>query len=120
MMGGFGRSAVVLLALGVFLLAQATGRAESASPPVISRCVLDGMVDAGSSAYLVDCVRRAEEAGHHALLIRLDTPGGELESTRNIVRAFLGSRIPVLVWVGPSGARAGSAGVFITLASHLA
>ncbi|WP_309890951.1 NfeD family protein [Archangium sp.] len=111
---------MVLLALGVFLLAQATGQAESPSPPVISCCVLDGMVDAGSSAYLVDCVRRAEEAGHHALLIRLDTPGGELESTRNIVRAFLGSRIPVLVWVGPSGARAGSAGVFITLASHLA
>ncbi|HLM46878.1 MAG TPA: NfeD family protein [Myxococcaceae bacterium] len=120
MMGGSGRSAVVLLALGVFLLAQAAGRAESPSPPVISRCVLDGMVDAGSSAYLVDCVRRAEEAGHHALLIRLDTPGGELESTRSIVRAFLGARIPVLVWVGPSGARAGSAGVFITLASHLA
>ncbi len=119
-MGGSRRSAMVLLALGVFLLAQATGQAESPSPPVISCCVLDGMVDAGSSAYLVDCVRRAEEAGHHALLIRLDTPGGELESTRNIVRAFLGSRIPVLVWVGPSGARAGSAGVFITLASHLA
>ena len=119
-MGALGRSAVVLLALGVFLLGQADGRAESSSPPVVSRCVLDGMVDAGSSAYLVDCVRRAQEAGHHALLIRLDTPGGELESTRDIVRAFLGSQIPVLVWVGPSGARAGSAGVFITLASHLA
>ncbi|HEX8820802.1 MAG TPA: NfeD family protein [Archangium sp.] len=120
MMGALGRSAVVLLALGVFLLGQADGRAESSSPPVVSRCVLDGMVDAGSSAYLVDCVRRAQEAGHHALLIRLDTPGGELESTRDIVRAFLGSQVPVLVWVGPSGARAGSAGVFITLASHLA
>lgn len=119
-MGALGRSAVVLLALGVFLLGQADGRAESSSPPVVSRCVLDGMVDAGSSAYLVDCVRRAQEAGHHALLIRLDTPGGELESTRDIVRAFLGSQVPVLVWVGPSGARAGSAGVFITLASHLA
>jgi membrane-bound serine protease (ClpP class) len=118
MRGGFGRSAVVLLALGLLLLGA--GRAEEAAPPVVSRCVLDGMVDAGSSAYLVDCVRRAQEAGHQALLIRLDTPGGELESTRDIVRAFLGARIPVLVWVGPSGARAGSAGVFITLASHLA
>jgi membrane-bound serine protease (ClpP class) len=120
MHGGFGRSAVVLLALGLLLLGQTAGRAEDAAPPVVSRCVLDGMVDAGSSAYLVDCVRRAEEAGHQALLLRLDTPGGELESTRGIVRAFLGARIPVLVWVGPSGARAGSAGVFITLASHLA
>jgi membrane-bound serine protease (ClpP class) len=122
MRGGFGRLATgaLALALGVLLLGQAAGRADPPSPSVISRCVLDGMVDAGSSAYLVDCVRRAQEAGHQALLIRLDTPGGELESTRAIVRAFLGARVPVLVWVGPSGARAGSAGVFITLASHVA
>jgi membrane-bound serine protease (ClpP class) len=120
MRGGLRRLATVALALGVLLLGQAGGRAESSAPPVVSRCVLDGMVDAGSSAYLIDCVRRAQEAGHQALLIRLDTPGGELESTRDIVRAFLGARVPVLVWVGPSGARAGSAGVFITLASHLA
>jgi membrane-bound serine protease (ClpP class) len=109
-----------VLLLGLLLLGQATSRADTPAPSVVSRCVLDGTVDAGSSAFLVDCVRRAQEAGHQALLIRLDTPGGELESTRDIVRAFLGARIPVLVWVGPSGARAGSAGVFITLASHLA
>jgi membrane-bound serine protease (ClpP class) len=119
-MGGSKQSAIMVLALGLLLLGQATPGAESPAPPVVSLCVLDGMVDAGSSAYLADCVRRAQEAGHQALLLRLDTPGGELESTRAIVRAFLGSRVPVLVWVGPSGARAGSAGVFITLASHLA
>lgn len=119
-MNRFGHSRWGLLLLGLLLLGQATGHAQTSAPPVVSRCVLEGMVDAGSSAYLVECVRRAQEAGHQALLIRLDTPGGELESTRNIVRAFLGARIPVLVWVGPSGARAGSAGVFITLASHLA
>jgi membrane-bound serine protease (ClpP class) len=88
--------------------------------PIVSRCVLEGMVDAGSGAYLTECVRRAEQAGHAALLVRLDTPGGSLEATRSVVRAFLASRVPVLVWVGPSGARAGSAGVFITLASHVA
>ncbi|PTL81523.1 nodulation protein NfeD [Vitiosangium sp. GDMCC 1.1324] len=119
-MGWFWRSVWRLFVLGVLLAGQATGLAQPPAPPVVSRCVLDGMVDAGSSAYLVDCVRRAQQAGHQALLIRLDTPGGELEATRNIVRAFLGSRVPILVWVGPSGARAGSAGVFITLASHLA
>ncbi len=119
-MGRSGRSVWTVLLLGLLLLGQATSRADTPAPSVVSRCVLDGTVDAGSSAFLVDCVRRAQEAGHQALLIRLDTPGGELESTRDIVRAFLGARIPVLVWVGPSGARAGSAGVFITLASHLA
>lgn len=106
---------VAALLLGSGLLAAAPPER-----PIVSRCTLDGMVDAGSGAYLVECVRRAEEAGHAALLVRVDTPGGSLESTRDIVRAFLAARVPVLVWVGPSGARAGSAGVFITLASHLA
>jgi len=106
---------LLLLMLGSGVLAEAPR-----DRPIVSRCVLEGMVDAGSGAYLTECVRRAEEAGHAAVLVRLDTPGGSLESTRAIVRAFLASRVPVLVWVGPSGARAGSAGVFITLASHLA
>ena len=106
---------VVALLLGSGLLAAAPPER-----PLVSRCTLDGMVDAGSGAYLVECVRRAEEAGHAALLVRVDTPGGSLEATRDIVRAFLAARVPVLVWVGPSGARAGSAGVFITLASNLA
>ncbi|MDY7225789.1 NfeD family protein [Hyalangium rubrum] len=104
------------------LVLLGTGGLAAAPPasPVVSRCTLEGVVDAGSGAYLAECVRRAEEAGHAALLVRLDTPGGSLESTRAIVRAFLASRVPVLVWVGPSGARAGSAGVFLTLASHVA
>ncbi|HVG63115.1 MAG TPA: NfeD family protein [Hyalangium sp.] len=106
---------VVALLLGGGLLAAAPPER-----PLVSHCTLEGMVDAGSGAYLAECVRRAEEAGHAALLVRLDTPGGSLESTRDIVRAFLAARVPVLVWVGPSGARAGSAGVFITLASNLA
>jgi membrane-bound serine protease (ClpP class) len=112
------RVLVLLLILG--LLGSGALAADPPATPVISRCTLEGVVDAGSGAYLAECVRRAEEAGHAALLIRLDTPGGSLESTRAIVRAFLASRVPVLVWVGPSGSRAGSAGVFLTLASHLA
>lgn len=110
------RCLLLALVLGSGVLAAT----PPAPPPTVSRCTLEGMVDAGSGAYLAECVRRAEEAGHTALLVRLDTPGGSLESTRVIVRAFLASRVPVLVWVGPSGARAGSAGVFLTLASNLA
>ncbi|MGE6756897.1 NfeD family protein [Corallococcus interemptor] len=93
--------------------------AAPASPPFVARCELEGVVDAGSGAYLADCVKRAEDGGASALLVRLDTPGGSLEATRTVVRAFLGARVPVLVWVGPSGAHAGSAGVFIALASNV-
>ncbi|WP_371878234.1 NfeD family protein [Myxococcus landrumensis] len=114
-------AALVLLpmfALG--LLAATAPVRSSAGAPSVAKCELEGVVDTGSGAYLADCVRRAEQGGYSALLVRLDTPGGSMEATRTIVRAFLGSTVPVLVWVGPSGARAGSAGVFITLASNLA
>ncbi|MFP2929600.1 NfeD family protein [Pyxidicoccus sp. 3LG] len=118
-------TAALLGFLAVALLAATPPSVErEASPtsarPTVARCELDGVVDSGSGNYLVDCVARAEAEGHGALLVRLDTPGGSLDATRDIVRAFLASRVPVLVWVGPSGAHAGSAGVFITLASNLA
>ncbi|RKH51631.1 nodulation protein NfeD [Corallococcus llansteffanensis] len=101
------------------LLGLCASAAPATSSPLIARCELEGVVDAGSGAYLADCVKRAEEQGAQALLVRLDTPGGSLDATRAIVRAFLGSHVPVLVWVGPSGAHAGSAGVFIALASNV-
>lgn len=115
--------AALLGALALTLLAAAAPVPEAGTTsarPTVARCELDGVVDAGSGAYLADCVARAEAQGHGALLVRLDTPGGSLEATRDIVRAFLAARVPVLVWVGPSGAHAGSAGVFVTLASNLA
>lgn len=87
---------------------------------VVLQCRLDGTVDAGMAAYLKMCVEEAQSRRAEALLVTLDTPGGSLESTRLIVRDLMASEVPVLVWVGPSGARAGSAGVFVTLASHLA
>lgn len=100
---------------------EARGEGAAPSPPVtVAQCELSGTVDAGMAEYLADCVRIAEERGYEALLLRLDTPGGALDSTREITQAFLTSQVPVLVWVGPAGARAGSAGVFITLSSHLA
>ncbi|MEZ0344383.1 MAG: nodulation protein NfeD [Caldimicrobium sp.] len=62
----------------------------------------------------------AEEKKGKALIIQLDTPGGLVDSTREIVKEFLQSSIPIIVYVSPQGARAASAGVFIVLASHLA
>ncbi|MBI3087845.1 MAG: nodulation protein NfeD [Candidatus Omnitrophica bacterium] len=70
--------------------------------------------------YLVKAVERSEQDGAECLVVLLDTPGGLLESTRAIVKRLMNARVPVVVYVAPSGARAGSAGVFITLAGHIA
>ena len=65
-------------------------------------------------------IRKAEDAGAECLILKLNTPGGLLKSTRVIVTAFLQSKIPIVVYVYPGGAHAASAGVFITMAAHIA
>lgn len=81
---------------------------------------LRGGVDPGSADYLLTAFERAQAEGAGAVLLRLDTPGGLVSSTREIVQAQLTSEVPILVWVEPAGARAGSAGVFLTAAAHVA
>jgi len=68
--------------------------------------------------FISNAIKGAEEKESICMIIQLDTPGGLLESTRNIVKDILNSKIPVIVYISPSGSRAGSAGVFITYASH--
>lgn len=70
--------------------------------------------------YVSDGIEKGENEGYAGVIIRMDTPGGLLESTRAIVKKIMNAGIPVIVYVAPSGSRAGSAGVFITLASHVA
>ncbi len=65
-------------------------------------------------------IKKANERRVEALIIELDTPGGLDTSMRNIVKDIIGSGIPIVVYVSPSGSRAASAGVFITLAAHIA
>ncbi len=79
-----------------------------------------GSVDPGSASFLIESIHNAQEQGAEALVVRLDTPGGLLSSTRDIVQAELSAKVPIVFWVGPPGARAGSAGVFLTLAAHVA
>lgn len=69
--------------------------------------------------YLADAIGRAEEAGI-PVIVRLDTPGGLDVSMRDIVQSFLNAPVPVIVYVAPEGARAASAGTFITMAAHVA
>lgn len=73
-----------------------------------------------TARFLAGAIRHAEENRAAALVIVLDTPGGLVDSTRDVVAAILQSKVPVIVYVAPAGARAASAGVFITMAAHVA
>lgn len=109
---------VGLLAVSLCLLG--TGRAASAQPrsPCVVRAEITGVVTSGTADYVEDAIVRA--AGCEAVLIVLDTPGGAIEATRRVVRALLASPVPVITYVAPGGARAGSAGMFLLLAGHVA
>jgi membrane-bound serine protease (ClpP class) len=79
-----------------------------------------GIVDQIMAGYLRDGIAKAQREGFDAVLISLNTPGGSLESTREIVTTLLNAPVPTVVWVGPAGSRAASAGTFITMAAHVA
>ena len=81
---------------------------------------IDGAINPAAAAFVERGIERADEKNAECLIIELNTPGGLLKSTRVIVSALLESKIPVVVYVAPGGAHAGSAGVFITMAAHIA
>ncbi len=81
---------------------------------------VESAINPSSADYIRRSISDARDAGAAALVIRLNTPGGLLKSTRSIVSDILGAPLPVIVYVSPSGAQAASAGVFITLAGHVA
>ncbi|MCL5270494.1 MAG: nodulation protein NfeD [bacterium] len=94
---------------------------KDSAPGRVDLIVLDNqIISPVTENYIDSAIARAEDEGAVCLVIELDTPGGLLESTHTIVRNILNARVPVVVYVAPSGARAGSAGVFITLAAHVA
>lgn len=79
-----------------------------------------GIIGPSSEDILESAMHEVTVKKYDGLLIVLDTPGGSLESTRKMVKSIMAFSTPVVVWVGPSGSRAGSAGAFITLAGHIA
>jgi membrane-bound serine protease (ClpP class) len=79
-----------------------------------------GIVDNVMAGYLAEGVAQAHREGAQAVVIQLNTPGGSLDATQRIVSTLLDAPLPVVVWITPSGARAASAGTFITLAAHVA
>jgi membrane-bound serine protease (ClpP class) len=107
----------LLLAAAPLLVAPAAAQSGGRVVEVIE---LQGIIDPTSADYLRGRLDAAQQEGIHAAIIKLDTPGGLDISMRDMIKEILNSQVPVVVWIAPRGARAASAGTFITYAAHLA
>ncbi len=107
---------MAVLIAGMFVL-LVTLPASAAEVYVVK---VQGVINPVTSEFMQKSIRKAEKEGFDAIVMELDTPGGLDTSMRSIIKAINGSEIPVVVYVAPPGARAASAGVFITIAAHVA
>jgi membrane-bound serine protease (ClpP class) len=102
----------------LFLTLAVPGHSEEKAPVFIAE--VEGIINPATAKFIIESIDQAVKEGGQCLIIELDTPGGLMDSMRNIVKKILASPIPIIVYVGPSGARAASAGVFITMSAHIA
>jgi membrane-bound serine protease (ClpP class) len=111
------RRAIVLACLLLGLAAMVSAKGT----PGVLRLQLTGVIDQINAAYIEEGIRTASSPDEYAaVLIEIDSPGGELTAMDDILRAILASKVPVITWVAPEGARAGSAATFVTLAGDVA
>lgn len=104
---------IVLLAMSIATGVQAQGKS-------VIVLTIKGTINPVLVGYVERGIEDAEERGAEAIIIQLDTPGGLDTAMRDIIQHMVNSKVPVVVFVSPSGARAASAGVFITMAAHVA
>jgi membrane-bound serine protease (ClpP class) len=109
------RGLAAVVPLVVVLLAAVPARAAT-----VATITLDGVISPVTVRLVETAIDRAQASGAAALVIQLDTPGGLERSMRTICQRLLNAPLPVIVYVSPTGARAASAGVFITMAAHVA
>ena len=117
------RISLVFLFIGMLVtgvLGPVLARAQQPNSPHALVMTVDGIINSVKEGFISRAIDQAEEDGAELLIIQLDTPGGLLSSTREIVELLLESPVPVVVFVSPKGARAGSAGTFITAAANIA
>jgi membrane-bound serine protease (ClpP class) len=94
------------------------GYSEEKAPVFVAE--VEGIINPATAKFIIESIDQAVKEGGQCLIIEMDTPGGLMDSMRNIVKKILTSPIPIIVYVGPSGARAASAGVFITMSANIA
>ena len=113
-------STALFVMLAVAVLAWQSGDSASADGPSVLVIEIDGDIEPLTADHIARGIDEARGSRASLVVIQLDTPGGLLESTREIAEEILDSDIPVAVFVGPAGARAASAGTFITAAANFA
>jgi membrane-bound serine protease (ClpP class) len=120
------RRVLAALALGLATAGALAARGGApadpgpSGPPRVLAVTVNGAITGGTAEYLAAALRRARDERFDAVALTLDTPGGALDATREIVQGMLGSEVPVVVWVGPAGAHAASAGAILTMAANVA
>jgi membrane-bound serine protease (ClpP class) len=110
----------VALAAALLGIVVSLAAAPAAAAPEVALLELEGVISPISLRLVGTAIDRAQAEGSQALIIQLDTPGGLERSMRAIVQRMLKAEVPIVVYVAPTGARAASAGTFITLAAHVA
>jgi membrane-bound serine protease (ClpP class) len=111
--------ASILIALGQIVFAR-QGPGPANAPPVVYTAVVDGIIHPVATAHVRRAIEQADAAHASLLVLLLRTPGGLVDSTRDINTAIIEARTPVAVFVAPSGSRAASAGFLITMAADVA
>jgi membrane-bound serine protease (ClpP class) len=109
--------------IGLFAASVSAVLASAQQPPqqpLVDKFVLSDTIQPITQGELDRAIAQANSDGAHALLVELDTPGGLLDSTRTMAGAILSSKVPVIVYVAPAGARAGSAGFFLLESADIA
>ncbi len=118
--GRASRVGVLLLLIGLLMaLGSGLAAAQESDGALIEVIEVRGVIDQTISDYVTGAIDTAAEAGAEVLVLQLNTPGGLGDSMEEIVTAITESPVPVVVWVGPSGSQAASAGVFIGYSAHL-
>jgi membrane-bound serine protease (ClpP class) len=112
--------AVAAGCVAAFVEVCGLGTPAFAEQPIVDKLVLSDTIQPVTAGELDRAIAQANSDGAQALLVELNTPGGLLDSTRGMVGAILSSRVPVIVYVAPAGARAGSAGFFLLEAADVA
>lgn len=109
-----------LFLVAILFLVFRPVQADPSVEPFVTVAAYDGVINPVAAEYLHDALASAEASGARALVVALNTPGGLDSSMRLIIKDITGATVPVVVFVSPSSGRAASAGVFITMAAHVA